>query len=125
MRVVVTGGAGFIGGHLAAAFLRGGHDVTVFDNLEPFYDRRLKERTLAVHREVADESDGSYAFRDGDVRDAEAVREADAEHTHASIEKAAERIGYDPSRSIEAGVSEFIDWYEANREWYEPLVRSS
>ncbi|VTT88041.1 UDP-glucose 4-epimerase [Halorubrum sp. DM2] len=328
MHVVVTGGAGFIGGHLATAFLRDGHDVTVFDNLASFYDPRLKEHTLDIHREVASETDGTYAFRDGDVRDAEAVREvvadadavvhqaaqagvrtsvaeprkvtdvnvggtvtlleaataadvdrvilassssvygkpeslpytedhptepvspygvtklaqehvarvytelhglptvalryftvygprmrpnmaisnfvsrcyngespviygdgeqtrdftyvsdvvdanrtlltdgsadgevlnvgssdnisirelaevvrdeiapelpiryepareADAEHTHASVEKAAERIGYEPSRSIEAGVNEFIDWYDANREWYEPLVRTS
>ena len=53
------------------------------------------------------------------------AREADAEHTHASVEKADERIGYEPSRTITEGVGEFIEWYEANREWYEPLVRSS
>ncbi|WP_048077272.1 NAD-dependent epimerase/dehydratase family protein, partial [Halorubrum sp. AJ67] len=79
MHVVVTGGAGFIGGHLATAFLRDGHDVTVFDNLASFYDPRLKEHTLDIHREVASETDGTYAFRDGDVRDAEAVREVVAD----------------------------------------------
>ena len=55
----------------------------------------------------------------------ESAREADAEHTHASVEKANELIGYEPSRSITEGVAEFIDWYEANREWYEPLVLES
>ena len=55
----------------------------------------------------------------------EPAREADAEHTHASVEKANELIGYEPSRSITEGVAEFIDWYEANREWYEPLVLES
>src|SRR5437870_13915081 len=33
MKVVVTGGAGFIGSHLAGAFLEAGHDVIVIDNL--------------------------------------------------------------------------------------------
>ena len=48
---------------------------------------------------------------------------ADAEHTHASIEKANELIGYEPTTTIREGVGEFIDWYEANRDWYEPLIR--
>ena len=34
-------------------------------------------------------------------------------------------IDYEPTYSIEAGVEAFIAWYEANRGWYEPLVRNS
>jgi UDP-glucose 4-epimerase len=33
MKIVVTGGAGFIGSHIADAFVSGGHDVAVLDNL--------------------------------------------------------------------------------------------
>jgi len=54
-----------------------------------------------------------------------APREGDAEHTHADISKATKLIGYEPSRDIREGVSEFIAWYEQNREWYEPLVLNS
>jgi UDP-glucose 4-epimerase len=32
----VTGKARFIGGHIAELFLKGGHDVAVLDNIEPF-----------------------------------------------------------------------------------------
>jgi len=75
MRILVTGGAGFIGGHLAERFVRDGHDVVVLDNLDPFYDVRIKEHTIDVCETVAAEGEGSYRFEDGDVRDAEQVAE--------------------------------------------------
>jgi len=55
----------------------------------------------------------------------EAEKEADARHTHADVSKARERIGYDPATDIRSGVGRFVDWYRANREWYEPLVVTS
>ena len=36
--VLVTGGTGFIRGHLAETFAREGHDVIVLDNFKPYYD---------------------------------------------------------------------------------------
>ena len=33
MRALITGGAGFIGSHLAEALLRDGHDVSIIDDL--------------------------------------------------------------------------------------------
>jgi UDP-glucose 4-epimerase len=51
--------------------------------------------------------------------------DADAEHTHADISKANELLGYEPTTDIREGVSEFIHWYRANEEWYDPLVRNS
>lgn len=46
MRVLVTGGAGFIGAHLCAALLARGDTVSVVDNFDPFYPERLKRRAL-------------------------------------------------------------------------------
>lgn len=73
MDIVVTGGAGFIGGHLAESFLRQGHNVCVLDNFEPFYDIRIKERTVEQCRDVASEQDCTYELVDGDVRNAKLV----------------------------------------------------
>ena len=75
----------------------------------------IQELVEVVRDQVAPELEIEY----------EEAREADAEHTHASVEKAGKLIGYEPSRTITEGVGEFIEWYETNREWYEPLVRSS
>jgi len=48
MNILVTGGAGFIGGHLAERFAGDGHDVVVIDNLEPFYDLAIKQHNIKI-----------------------------------------------------------------------------
>ncbi|TYL37222.1 UDP-glucose 4-epimerase [Natronococcus pandeyae] len=68
---------------------------------------------------VRDEIDPSLELEYGDPR------EGDAEHTHADISKANELLGYEPTTDIREGVAKFIDWYRANQEWYDPLVRNS
>lgn len=55
----------------------------------------------------------------------EDAKDADARHTHADVSKANELIDYEPSTSIREGVRSFINWYEANQDWYGPLVRNS
>jgi UDP-glucuronate 4-epimerase len=47
MTVLVTGAAGFIGMHTAARLLADGHEVVGLDNLNSYYDVRLKEARLA------------------------------------------------------------------------------
>ena len=59
MRTIVTGGAGFIGSHIAEAFLSQGHDVLVLDSLwEHGGGRRtnVPSRATFVHMDVRDES---------------------------------------------------------------------
>ena len=47
MTVLVTGAAGFIGMHVAARLLADGYEVVGLDNLNSYYDVRLKEARLA------------------------------------------------------------------------------
>jgi nucleoside-diphosphate-sugar epimerase len=46
MHICVTGGAGFIGGHLCRRLLNDGHRVTAIDNFDPFYPRAIKEEGI-------------------------------------------------------------------------------
>jgi UDP-glucose 4-epimerase len=54
MRVVVTGGAGFIGSHLTDAFLARGDDVSVVDDLSTGRPARLDDRTVLHKLSVTD-----------------------------------------------------------------------
>ncbi len=47
-KILITGAAGFIGFHLAERLLDNGCHVTGVDNLNPYYDVRLKENRLAI-----------------------------------------------------------------------------
>jgi CDP-paratose 2-epimerase len=72
-RILVTGGAGFVGSNLVDGLLRDGHRVAVFDALS----RRGTEHNLSWLR--AQHRDGRLRFVHGDVRDFPALQAAASE----------------------------------------------
>lgn len=46
MKILLTGGAGFIGSHVARRLLDLGHNVICVDNFDPYYDPKIKERNI-------------------------------------------------------------------------------
>ncbi len=66
MRVLVTGAAGFIGYHVCAALLARGAEVVGVDDLNAYYDVRLKRARLA-------QLTGRFSFQQLDIADHAAV----------------------------------------------------
>ena len=46
MKIVVTGGAGFIGSHLVEKLSELGHAITIIDNFDPLYDPEIKRENI-------------------------------------------------------------------------------
>lgn len=66
MKILVTGGCGFVGSHLVDKLVRSGHDVCAFDILEPQVHRGTKPPYLNAH--------ARYIFKD--IRDRSALKKA-------------------------------------------------
>lgn len=86
-RVLVTGGAGFIGSHLVKALADRGDEVAILDNFDPFYPERLKRRGL----------DARARLFQADIRDAAAVDRAFSETKPEVVVHLAALAGVRPS----------------------------
>jgi len=119
MQILVTGGAGFIGGHLAERFLADGHDVVVLDNFDPFYAREIKEHTVEICRETAADGEGSYDLVEGDVRDDDLVEDlvAEADYVyHEAAQAGVRRSVQNPRKYDSVNVDGTLNVLDAARE---------
>ncbi|MFO0909595.1 MAG: SDR family NAD(P)-dependent oxidoreductase [Isosphaeraceae bacterium] len=92
MRVLVTGGAGFIGSTLVDRLLAEGADVVVLDNFDPFYARSAKEANLRVAR-----THEQFRLIECDLRDAAGIAALVGEFAPHGIVHLAARAGVRPS----------------------------
>jgi len=92
MRVLVTGGAGFIGSHLVDALLAGEHDVTALDNFDPYYSRDQKLANVRAATE-----NRRYRLVEGDIRDVDVVQRVFEETKPGAVFHIAARAGVRPS----------------------------
>lgn len=113
MRLIVTGGAGFIGSRLVDRLLRDGREVVVVDNFDPFYPRAVKEANLA-------EALGNPRCRlvELDIRDAAGVDALVQSFRPDAIVHLAARAGVrpsiaDPGLYADVNVVGTVRWLEA------------
>jgi UDP-glucose 4-epimerase len=103
-KYLITGGAGFIGSHIAEALSREGQEVTILDNLSTGKRENLK----SFEREVN--------FIEGDIRDAATVRQATqgVEYViHQAALASVERSVRDPITTSEVNVQGTLNVLQA------------
>jgi UDP-glucuronate 4-epimerase len=90
MRILVTGGAGFIGSHLVEKLLAAGHRVSILDDFNDFYDPQIKQENIAG---VAKDVEVHHV----DLRDDQAIRSLFRGARFDAIAHLAARAGVRPS----------------------------
>jgi len=88
-RILVTGGAGFIGSHVCEALLARGDELVVLDDFDDFYDPALKRRNAGLLKPAR--------IVEGDIRDRALLARLFAEGRFEAVIHLAARAGVRPS----------------------------
>ena len=67
---MITGGAGFIGSHIAEKMISSDHEVVIIDNLDDYYSPDLKRRNLEILL-----ANPNVRFIEGDITDTALLRQ--------------------------------------------------
>lgn len=113
--ILVTGAAGFIGFHLSKRMLDEGKKVIGFDNMNPYYDVRLKKSRLNILKEY-----DNFIFIKGDLADKEAVNRIFEQYRPEIVVNLAAQAGVrysieNPDAYIESNIIGFFNILEACR----------
>jgi len=90
MKILVTGGAGFIGSHVALRLIKEGHAVSVIDDFNDFYAPSIKRANL---RPI----EGNAQIHEGDIRDRDFVESVFGANRFEAVIHLAARAGVRPS----------------------------
>ena len=116
--ILVTGGAGFIGYHLSKRLLKDGYNVVGYDNMNDYYDPKLKEDRV---RDL-EESGQDYRFIKGDLADKDMVFHLFEEIKPAIVVNLAAQAGVrysidHPDSYIQSNIVGFFNILEACRHY--------
>jgi len=90
MKIIVTGGAGFIGSHVVRALVDQGHGVTILDDFNDFYDPSIKRANIASFK-------AGVEIAELDLRDWARVKELFERIKPEAVIHLAARAGVRPS----------------------------
>src|SRR5260370_16579706 len=116
-RVLLTGGAGFIGSHTAEALLRRGDQLTLVDNLHDFYSPLWKRENLQDIRRA-----GSFDFHLADICNKKQLRDVVSHSRPDVIIHLAARAGVrpsieEPNSYVDVNISGTLNLLELCREF--------
>ena len=87
-KILVTGGAGFIGSHLCDRLVTEGYDVVCLDNFDDFYDPRLKRRNISKLVQLP-----NFTLVEADIRNFDALQQLKREFQFSAVIHLAARAG--------------------------------
>lgn len=118
--VLVTGAAGFIGFHVCLKLLEKGTSVVGFDNINSYYDPKLKHARLKILENKSKEFGVGFDFVLGNIEDKASVEECFSEYKPCSVVNLAAQAGVrysieNPSAYIQSNLVGFGNILEGCR----------
>ena len=115
--LLVTGSAGFIGFHLSKKLLETGYAVVGVDNLNPYYDVKLKRARLDILKANED-----FSFYELDIQDLPGLKDIFKQHRVVKICNLAAQAGVrysleDPFSYQKSNIEGFLNLLELAREY--------
>ena len=121
MTVLITGAAGFIGYHLCRRLLEDSLPVVGFDNLNSYYDPKLKNARLSQLNQIASSTGTSFNFVKGDLINTKEIKNTFKKFQPAKVVNLAAQAGVrysieNPSEYIQTNLVGFGNILECCRE---------
>lgn len=91
-KILITGGAGFIGSHLAEALLKKKEEILILDNFNDYYDPQIKRTNI---KEI--EAIGKLTLIEGDIRHSQFLEQLFSNHKIDVVVHLAAMAGVRPS----------------------------
>ena len=118
--ILVTGAAGFIGFHLCKRLIELGESVVGFDNINDYYDPRLKIARLAELEKLEKKGKSSYHFVKGDLNDSAVVEKLFLDYKPQYVVNLAAQAGVrysleNPSSYINSNLIGFFNILESSK----------
>jgi UDP-glucose 4-epimerase len=100
LRVLVTGGAGYIGSHTAILLIEAGYDIVIFDNFSNSSKESIKRVEKIIGKKIP--------LVEGDIRDRDAIREAFRNYKIDAV------IHFAGLKAVGESVEKPLEYYENN-----------
>ncbi|EIU0339448.1 NAD-dependent epimerase [Staphylococcus pseudintermedius] len=117
MKILITGVAGFIGSHLAKKLIAKDHEIIGVDNINDYYDPKLKEDRL---KSIGDKN---FKFYKTDIEDDQKLSEIFEEHHPSVVVNLAAQAGVrysleNPRAYIDSNIIGFMNILECARHYH-------
>ena len=100
MKILITGGAGYIGSHTLISLAKSGYDFIVFDNLSNSSKESIKRVEKIINK--------SISFEEGDIRDKKALSEVFKKYDIDSV------IHFAGLKAVGESVEKPLKYYDNN-----------
>ena len=122
MKILITGAAGFIGSHLCLKLLELGHHVVGVDNLNNYYDIKLKKDRLKLIKNYARNKKKKFQFIKTDINNRQKMKNIFSKNKFSTVFHLAAQAGVrfsieNPNQYYQSNIKGFYNILDLSREF--------